>query len=87
LKTFISKFIATVNLWHRHRIAIRELAALSNETLRDIGLHRSEIGSVVTELPSPAPTRLHAMTRSTAILGSQNAVQRVANDEYFKTVA
>ncbi len=87
MKNFISEFIAAVHLWHRHRIAIRELAALSNETLRDIGLHHSEIGSVVTELSSPAPTRLHAMTQSTAIMESQNTVQRVANDEYFKTAA
>jgi uncharacterized protein YjiS (DUF1127 family) len=87
MKTLVYKFVTAAQHWHRRQIAIRELAALSNGTLRDIGLHRSELGSMATELSSPAPTRLHAMTQSTAIMGMQDTVQHAVNDEHFETAA
>ena len=47
---------------HRVRVArARQLAALDAVTLRDIGLHRSEAGSVAAELDGSAePTRRRA---------------------------
>ena len=33
--------------WHEHRVAEAHLRALDDVTLRDIGIHRSEIRSVV----------------------------------------
>ena len=51
--------------WHRRRAAIGELSALSDHTLKDIGLHRGEIRSVVD-----------AMARAAAPAQSQTPVSR-----------
>lgn len=39
----------------RQRSLVRELEELDDHMLRDIGLHRTEIGSVVAELVGAAP--------------------------------
>ena len=52
---------------YRRHTLMRELEALDNHLLRDIGLHRSEIGSVVAELTDAVPaTRRQAMAASTS---------------------
>lgn len=43
-----SMLVAIVN-WHRRRTTISALSALSGDTLKDMGLHRSQIRSVATE--------------------------------------
>ncbi len=50
-----------LSVWRRRRAAIRELSALSDHTLKDIGLHRGEIRSVVHEMTrAAAPARRQA---------------------------
>ncbi len=39
-----------MNIWHKRRVAIRELYALSDRQLADIGLIRGEIPAVVDKL-------------------------------------
>ena len=53
-KTLITLLTAIVQ-WHRRRTNIRALSALSDSAFKDIGLHRSEVRSVATELTREMP--------------------------------
>ena len=66
---------------HRRRVAIRELAALDDRTLRDIGLHRGQIHTVVNTLLNPAPTL------SGEPVATHNASFAAANDNEYRSVA
>ncbi|MFQ6021797.1 MAG: DUF1127 domain-containing protein [Acidiferrobacterales bacterium] len=54
------QFFAAWRRWHRRRVAIRELMALPNWVLKDIGVLRAEIPAVVeaqlATLDAAAPT-------------------------------
>ncbi len=65
LKSRISHLGQALSVWHRRRAAIRDLSRLSDHMLKDIGLHRSEIRSVVD-----------AMARATAPARRQTPVSR-----------
>ena len=43
---FISRFIRLVRSWWRYNESVRELARLSDRELADIGVSRSEIGTI-----------------------------------------
>ena len=54
LETGVSRLVEGFRAARRHRAAIGELSALSDHALKDIGLHRSEIPSVVHEMTRAA---------------------------------
>ena len=54
IETGVSRLVEGFRATRRHRAAICELSALSDHALKDIGLHRSEIPSVVHEMTRAA---------------------------------
>ncbi|MBS1178318.1 MAG: hypothetical protein H6R06_2730 [Proteobacteria bacterium] len=48
----------------RRRAALRELQSLDDHILHDIGIHRSELGSLVAEVIGAAPATRRAAMRS-----------------------
>ena len=49
----VRRLVRAVRRWWRRERAIAELARLDDTMLADIGLHRSEIRSVVAEIDEP----------------------------------
>ena len=73
--------------WHEQRAAIRELMALDDRMLKDIGMQRSQIGSVVDELLSSTPSATGATTRPVERIGAVPSAPQTANDDKGKRAA
>lgn len=66
------RFIGAIGTRYRRRAQFRALEALDDRTLADIGLRRTEIGSLIAELRGEAePTRVRA--------GADTGRRRAAN--------
>ncbi len=50
MSTLFTKVTFASQTWRRRRNTVKELSALSDRLLEDIGIHRSQIRSVVEEL-------------------------------------
>lgn len=51
----ITRFFQALNRWHTRNVTIRELAALSDWQLTDLGITRGEIPLLVDRLVNRAP--------------------------------
>lgn len=51
----ITRFFRALRHWHTRNVTIRELSALSDWQLRDLGVTRGEIPSLVDRLVNGAP--------------------------------
>lgn len=47
LETWIMRFLRFVNTWRAHRRIIKELNALDDKALRDIGINRCDIDTLI----------------------------------------
>jgi uncharacterized protein YjiS (DUF1127 family) len=70
LQRFVHAVVAalrsTAAAWQRirrRRAMLRELESLDDRMLRDIGVHRSEVSSLVAELVGAAPATRRAVMR------------------------
>ncbi len=71
--------VASFTHWHRRRIAIRQLMALDDHTLKDIGFFRGDIHSV-------ADTRLKTSLGEPWVLAARRQAEAAARGDTLKFV-
>jgi uncharacterized protein YjiS (DUF1127 family) len=67
---WVARFIAVLRYWHRRRATIQALKELPDWVLRDIGVLRSEIPSVVDAVLSAEPQTTNIGRRSKSRLAA-----------------
>ncbi len=84
----IRSLVRAIVRTNKRRGAIRELMALDDRTLKDIGLHRSQIRSVVEErFNAPAPSPGRSVTLAKMADTRRKAGESAVNDDDFESAA
>ncbi len=72
----ITRFFRALQRWHTRNVTIRELSALSNWQLQDLGVTRGEIPSLVDCLINEAPA-LPAIELTTSAQVEANRAEKL----------
>ena len=84
----VANFAGAITKWHKRNKAIRELSALSDHLLKDIGISRGEIRAVVDAmLTAPGPRRAARPGLVAAHSSVPSAHPAPANDKHAELVA
>ena len=85
---FAGAIAGAITKWHKRNKAIRELSALSDHLLKDIGISRGEIRAVVDAMLTAPEPRHAARPRLVAAHSSvPSAHPAPANDKHAELVA
>ncbi len=83
-----SRLMAALRRWHRRRVAMRGLEALSDWQLKDIGVERADIRAVVDQqLKATPPLPMRATTLRPSIGTGASAAQGATNDHQSQIAA
>ncbi len=72
----ITRFFRALGRWHTRNVTIRELSALSNWQLQDLGITRGEIPSLVDRLIN-GPPALPAIELTTSARVEANRAEKL----------
>ncbi len=83
-----SRLIAALRRWHRRRVSMRALEALSDWQLKDIGVERADIRAVVDrQLKAGSPLPMRATTSRPSIGTVENIAPGATNDDQSQIAA
>ena len=83
----LAKLFQGLRKWHRRQLAIRQLHALDDRILKDIGVSRAEIDSLVNDLVSGDQSRRRSVKPSRQPLHATAARRKGAADVHRIEVA
>ena len=65
--TLVMKLLNAIGRWHERQTTIRRLSRLDDRLLKDIGIHRHEIASVVHQFTRSMPVYDHGHAKTVVL--------------------
>jgi len=89
LSSWFRRAFSALERAQARRMALRELYALDNRLLQDIGLSRDEIRPTVSAMfrKDPVAEATHAAREVNAVGGTQAAAVKASNDGHYQSAA